>query len=292
MGPALDGFRYSLRFWNLKFSYLHAGLDRLIIDDVTCNRYLVGHRLSWQVVPEVEVGLGEVAVYGGKGRSLELAYLNPLSLFYLEQFTQAVGDDNYLWLIDFDARPARGVRLWGQVMVDDFQYEEDLEPPMIALLGGASWADPLGLDGFSLGVEYLRVWNWVYNVPAPYTRLLYLDRPLGFPRGNDTDRWTVLAAWRFGPTFSLDLRATLDRRGEGRIENEWAAEGFTDEPFPSGTVEDSQDYRLDFAWHPSRSFTATFTAGYRAAENLENLDGAELSDFYVGLRAEYLFELR
>jgi hypothetical protein len=291
-GPALDGFRYAFDFWNLKFSYFHAGLDDLVQGGVTYNRFLVGHRLSWQIVPEVEVGLGEATVYGGEGETLRLAYLNPLTLHYLEQFSADALDDNPFWLVDFDARPIVGVRLWGQFMVDDFQYEADEEPPEIAFLAGAGWADPLGLDGLSLGVEYARVWNWVYNVPDPYARLLYLGRPLGFPRGNDTDRWSLLAAYSFGPDFSLKITATLDRHGEGRIEDVWAAEGFTEEPFPSGVVESSHDYRLDFDWHPMRSFAATFTAGYADADNLDNVEGAALSDFYAGVRADYLFELR
>jgi hypothetical protein len=291
-GPALDGLRYAFDFWNLRFSYFHAGLDGLSYEGTDYNRYLVGHRLSWQIVPAVEVGLGEATVYGGEGEPLRLAYLNPLTLHYIEQFSGDALDDNPFWLIDFDARPVKGVRLWGQFMVDDFQYEDDPEPPEIAFLAGASWADPFGLNGFSLGAEYVRVWNWVYNVVDPYAKLLYLGRPLGFPRGNDTDRWTVLAAYRFGPDFSLDVRATLDRRGEGRIEDVWDAEGFTEEPFPSGVVESSQDYRLDFAWHPSRSLTTTFTAGYRSADNLDNVGGAVLSDLYAQVRADYLFELR
>lgn len=291
-GPALDGFRYAFDFWNLRFSYFHAGLDPLVQGGVSYNRYLVGHRLSWQIVPEVEAGLGEATVYGGQGRSWCLAYLNPLTLHYLEQFSGAVENDNPFWLLDFDARPVEGVRLWGQFMVDDFQYENDEEPPEIAFLAGASWADPLGLVGFSLGVEYVRVWNWVYNVVPPYDRLLFLGRPLGFPGGNDTDRWSVLAAASFGPDFSMDIRATLDRHGEGRIEDDWAARGFTEETFPSGVVEFFQDYRLDFAWHPSRSFAATFTVGYADADNLDNVEGAVMNDFYAGVRAEYLFELR
>lgn len=291
-GPALDGFRYAFDFWNLRFSYFHAGLDPLVQGGVSYNRYLVGHRLSWQIVPEVEAGLGEATVYGGQGRSWCLAYLNPLTLHYLEQFSGAVENDNPFWLLDFDARPIEGVRLWGQFMVDDFQYENDKEPPEIAFLAGASWADPLGLVGFSLGVEYVRVWNWVYNVVPPYDRLLFLGRPLGFPGGNDTDRWSVLAAASFGPDFSMDISATLDRHGEGRIEDDWAARGFTEETFPSGVVEFFRDYQLDFSWHPSRSFAATFTVGYADADNLDNVEGAVMNDFYAGVRAEYLFELR
>ncbi|OGN95738.1 MAG: hypothetical protein A2Y89_05100 [Chloroflexi bacterium RBG_13_51_18] len=291
-GPALDGFRYAFDFWNLKFSYFHAGLDPLVLDGARYNRYLVGHRLCWQIAPEVEVGLGEATVYGGEGESLRLAYLNPLTLHYIEQFASDALDDNPFWLVDFDARPLEGVRLWGQFMVDDLQYEADEEPPEIAFLAGVSWADPLGLVGFSLGAEYVRVWNWVYNVPDPYARLLFLGRPLGFPRGNDTDRWSVLAAASFGPDFSMDISVTLDRRGEGRIENDWAAEGFTEETFPSGVVESSRDYRLDFVWHPTRDLVTTFTAGYADAENFGNVEGAILSDFYAGVRVDYLYELR
>ncbi|MCK4593651.1 hypothetical protein KAU45_04055, partial [bacterium] len=286
------GFRYAVDFWNLRFSYFHVGLDNLDHEGVNYNRFLVGHRLAWQITPEVEVGLGEATVYGGEGRSLSLAYLNPLTLHYIEQFSGDALDDNPFWLVDFDARPVKGVRLWGQFMVDDYQYEDDPEPPEIALLGGVSWADPLGLNGFSLGVEYVRVWNWVYNVADPYAKLLYLGQPLGFPRGNDTDRWTIHLAYRFGPDFSLDVRTTLDRHGEGRIEDDWAAHGFTEEPFPSGVVEEAQDYRLNLAWHPSRSLRVDLFTGYRDVTNLENLEGIDLSDFYAGVRVEYLYELR
>ncbi|MBD3401234.1 MAG: hypothetical protein GF399_13005 [Candidatus Coatesbacteria bacterium] len=294
--PAPDGFGYGLEWGPLRFSYFHCALDTWRegpeSDYTYYNRFLVGHRLSWQAAPWLVVGLGEATTYGGEGRGIDLAYLNQLMLHYVEQLAGRVHNDNPFWQLDVDVLPFPGGRFWGQLMIDDYQYEDDPEPPHIGFLAGAAWADPLNLAGLTLSLEYLKVWNWVYNVKPDYDKLLYLGHPLGFPRGNDADRWSFRLNWDFGADWSTRFAVTLDRKGEGRIEDEWEAKGFTSEPFPSGVVEELQTYALSGAWHPNRNLEVGLELALRRATNYANLEGAELTDIYAGLSASYLLDWR
>ncbi len=294
--PATDGFGYTVDLGPLRFSYFHSSLD-IWREDYGgerhyFNRYLTGHRLAWNIAPGVVIGLGEATVYGGEGRALDLSYLNPLMLHYVEQLSGRVHNDNPFWQIDFDIVPVPGYRLWGQLMIDDYQYEDDPEPPHIGFLAGGGWADPFSLPGLTLELEYLKVWNWTYNVLPDHNKLLYLDRPLGYPGGNDADRWSVRLSWVLDAAWSAGLDVAFERKGEGRITDEWAAKGFRSEPFPSGIVEETRDYRFEAAWTPSRSWELGAAISYTRADNYDNRPDAVNGELYGGLWLDYLVDWR
>ncbi|MCD4732773.1 capsule assembly Wzi family protein [bacterium] len=293
--PALDGFRYAFDFGNLHFSYFHAGLDEQEYEndgtghDGIRNRYLVGHRLAWRIIPELSVGIAEATIYGGEDRTIEWAYLNPLNLHYIDQLSGSTGNDNPYWLIDVDAVPFPGLRLWGQLMIDDFQYEDVEEPPEIGVLLGGSWADPLDIGGVTVSLEYLKVWNWVYNVVRKFDKLLFINHPLGYPRGNDTDRWTIALEYFPNPYLNFGLTATLDRHGEGRILEDWDALDHFGVPSPSGIVENRSDFSLDAEWNASRAMMLGLSVGYELTENRDNVADEDSADFYAGVKGSYLF---
>ncbi len=78
---------------SIKFQYFHASLRSLIKDDINStiyegigtevpeyNRYLVGHRINWNLSENLIIGASETLVYGV--RNIDLLYLLPFAPFY------------------------------------------------------------------------------------------------------------------------------------------------------------------------------------------------------------------
>jgi hypothetical protein len=249
LGPhsIMDGLAYSFRWGRLTLSYRLSKLDGLSPErslvSVFENRYLAGHRIDFQLSKRFRLGVSETVIFGGPGRQVEFAYLNPI-LFYHSSQLNSNSDDNTLVAIDFDFKPVNGLRLYGQLLVDDFQIEKkkqsDQEPNEYGLVAGLYGADIA--KGWDLNAEYTRVTNRTFNQPHPRNRYLFNGKPIGAATGNDYDLLSVsLIRW-----FNRDLRGSLlteyGRQGEGSPLDEWATpwldiSGDYSEPFPTGVVE-------------------------------------------------------
>lgn len=243
----MDGFAYTLRFGRVAFSYRFAKLDGLSPDrnDVAAfeNRYLAGHRVDVHLSSRFRVGISEMVVWGGPGRTLDFAYLNPL-LFYHSSQLNDNADDNTLFGFDFDLKPYRKVHVYGQLLVDDYQIEKnrqsDQEPNEYGFILGSYIADVL--PEWDVKAEYSRVTNWTYNQPKPRNRYLFDGKPISAALGNDYDLVDLsLIRW-----VDNNLRTSVNikyfRQGEGSPKAAWTqpwmqVTGDYSEPFPTGVVE-------------------------------------------------------
>ena len=103
------GFNWEINE-SIKFQYFHASLRSLIENETHSstyegigaevpeyNRYLVGHRISWNISDNLILGASETLVYGV--RNIDLLYLLPFAPFLSLQ--QYKGDlDNIQWELD------------------------------------------------------------------------------------------------------------------------------------------------------------------------------------------------
>ncbi|MBI4532136.1 MAG: hypothetical protein HY709_11530 [Candidatus Latescibacteria bacterium] len=232
-------------------------------------RYLSGHRFVWRIHDRLTVGGSEVVLYGGPNRPPEWNFLNPLPIYAGESINDEglTGDNNVLWGLDFRGRPTRKSEVYGELLIDDFQVEKktpgDLEPDEIGILIGGQWADPGGLEGMTLGIEYTRVWNRTYNQVHPWNRYLHRNQSLGY-RGNDMDDVTVeMRSW-LRPTLRGWVAWRQVRHGEGRMTDLWTTpwmaytveQGYS-EPFPTGVVERTRALVWEIEWHPKAGVFVT-----------------------------------
>ena len=131
--------RRSIRFDSLahsgnasKRTAFTAQLDSTWYDDgekrYLAKRYISGHRLDYQFNDRVEIGVAEWVLYGGDAQTLEWKYANPITFYYALQYN-AKADDNVMFAFDAAIRPIDGVRLYGEWVIDDIQYESDSNDP-------------------------------------------------------------------------------------------------------------------------------------------------------------------
>ena len=117
---SLDHLAASLQMGRFEFVAIHAVLD------IRLQRRFAGHRLSVRLPRGIFLGFGETVVYTGRG--FDFTYLLPFGSYYANQYNEST-DDNVLWGLDWKVPVTSGLIVYGELLVDDFQYESDPPAP-------------------------------------------------------------------------------------------------------------------------------------------------------------------
>ncbi len=175
----LDGLSFHLRSKYVSLSSLFAQSQRgdqplAANDSLTLagmlpgEAYVACHRIELRPPGPLSLGLWEAAAYGGRG--IDLAYANPVG--FLVAMTQDVADqsrtdDKKVVGLDFrlDAAP---FTFYGEFLLDRLvslesaTQGEDSGISSFGQLAGLRWANPFGLTGADLDVEYAHLDPQVY----------------------------------------------------------------------------------------------------------------------------------
>lgn len=249
--PPLDGVSVSGRFGRVWGTALFAALNSMWHDDgvrrYLARRHFAAHRLDWVVSKHLEIGIMDAVLYGGDTRPVEWHYLNPLLPFYASQFNASVEanpdfqDDNVL--IGFDARwrPSRGWSFYGEVLFDDFRYDPSShDPHALAYLVGV-YRTGIAERG-EIGLEYARVGRYTYTHLVPEQQYTHFGVSLGYPTGNDADRFLLKGAWWWTPYVRLGIEYRQTRKGDSGVDDRFRGE--TDTSFLKGVAETRRELIL------------------------------------------------
>lgn len=195
------------------------------------------------------VAFSEAVLYGGEERAFDWAYANPLMFAYAEQWNRN-RDDNVVWSVDAYARVHRSVDLFGELLIDDFQYDLETEPNQIGFLAGVRLKSLPRLPGLFVDAEYVRVNNWVYGHGQPWNRYTFGNALLGHPLGPDADRILVRALRRFGRTLEVLAEYERRREGEGSVDDSRDAAVPHGTEFLTGDVTTRDLPALEIRWNP------------------------------------------
>ena len=298
-GVAMDGFGYRWRWGRFTLSYRLArlnGLDPERYDVLQFeNRYFAGHRLDCHLGRGLRVGLFETAVFGGPGRQIDLFYLNPLIFYHGAQLNEGTDDNTFVGL-DFTFKPKAGIRLYGQVLIDDYQVDNhaqtDKEPSEMGFIVGGHLVDLLA--SLDAKVEYSRVNNWTFNQILDRNRYLYSGQLIGGADGNDYDLFELSVLRWLDPVQCISANFAYRRQGEGNVSADWTAPwllatGEYTEPFPSGTVEKTVSVWLNFKGVAFGRFFVDLQAGLKDVENTGHIAGDNRQLPFFGLRLSSFF---
>lgn len=191
-------------------------------------RFLSAHKASWSPTDRLEIGVGEVVLYGGDVRYPNSGYLNPLIPYYATQFNSNL-DDNVMFDFDLSAIPVEGLRVYGELLIDDLQYRGS-GPNAVAFTAGFYRAgDP------DISLEYTRANRWVYTHRVTECQYVHFGSIIGDPIGPDGDRVTLEISRFIDQSTWAGLRLSYARKGEPTVEDRFVGEHPTS--FPSGVVE-------------------------------------------------------
>jgi len=272
--PHLDMLKVQFNIMEeLKFTGFTATIDS---DSGT---YLTAHRLDISPAHNLRIGLSESILFKSEG--LDFAYMNPVIPWYPVQWNERE-DDNAFFSLDVSWRPWRGLETYGELLIDDIQYENtDDRPNKLGWTVGLSTC----LNSLDLGavIEYTRIDRFVYSQLRPCNYFLHDGAIIGSALGPDADRVTLSlgtsAAW---PVLA---EATVDhtRHGEGTVQEGWPDSASTGGEFPSGTVEYVTSAELHLGWYPVDLLEIHGKAGNTWTRNLDHTAGETSSDFTSSL---------
>ena len=304
--PALDQMGLRLRIGPITASSFAGSLDDMTLDQPTAQapgdtlpagtvvrRHISGHRVEWRISPAVTIGVAETIVYGGEDRGLEAEYLIPVNVYYAAQWNSGV-NDNALLGLTAEVRPSRGSELYGELLVDDAQIDNespaDQEPFEGGFLVGGRLYDPLHLEGAALRAEYAKIWPYTYNQSLPWNRYLYHDQPIGFDLGSDAQAVRVALSRWAGPRFTWSLDGRYEERGATRIQDPWPVpvngpdslnQFPTHDGFPTGTVERRRRISGEVWFHPKPGIDLRLGGGWVDVKNLDNVPGARRDEWFI-----------
>ncbi len=228
----MDMLRFHLDFRRVRFAYFHA-----LLQGLGSPRYLIGHRFDIRPHRNLQFGIYETLVYAG--RDIEPAYLNPFLPYHIMEHQLGDRDNNMVGL-DVTAFPARGLRLFAEIFVDDFSLDYPLGTywgNKLAYLAGMHWVQPLGLKTASLFLEYTRVDPWVYTHYDTLNVYAHYGESLGSKLGPNADRVRARLRWQPHRDVHWDFGYTFLRRGHGDLLRAHRPEDGPFKGFLRGTIE-------------------------------------------------------
>ncbi len=274
--PTFDQVDGRFRVGAFSFHALHSFVEYEVLehDEVPEweQMYLAGHRLSvdgaWG-----SVGFSETVIYSGT--SPDPVYVIPIFPYYLMQHNERE-NDNILWSLDFLYRPVRGLDLYGELLIDDLQYDRNTDHPdkYGITLGTTYFADVAGRD-YTLTAEYTNVRKYTYTATRLGYRFEHAGMPIGFALGPDADLLTLEGVWHATHEWSVGLAYRHSRKGEGRITDRFVA-GMDPAPsFPSGVVWTTDRLSVEAGYEDLRGVFAGFGIAWQGVDNRENVLGED-----------------
>jgi hypothetical protein len=182
--------KFNTRVWKFHYQNLFAELsarEKLPGNVVVPKKYVAAHYLSFQVSPQLTLGLYEAVVFAREENRFELQYLNPVILY--RSIEHHVGSpDNVIIGLSAKWDVAKRVRFYSQFIVDEFKFSEFLSSRgwwgnKHGLQLGVKYLDVLGLRDVDLQVEYNRVRPFTYSHYDSLGSYSHFNQPLAHPAG-------------------------------------------------------------------------------------------------------------
>jgi hypothetical protein len=160
------------------------------------DRYLTAHSLNLIFGKWATFGVTEAVVFTRAEGFPDLQYINPVSIYTVVN-TNREGNGNLMLGIQWNIHPfTDAVSLRGQLMLDDFQVdnekETDKEPAHWGIDAGIYWYNPLRFLHCQnlLKLEVAHLSEWIYTVPDENAdrgeRFIYGGKSLGFAMNDGT----------------------------------------------------------------------------------------------------------
>ncbi len=206
-----DLVRFDARWRKFRFVFAHANLR------AAQRKFLAAHRLEVMPFSNFLFGVGESVIYGK--RSAEFEYLNPLMLYHAAEHLLGDKDNNVLTL-DFSYFPKRGLKLYGEIFIDDLSLEFPIGTYFgnkLAYLAGAFWVQPFGWRTADLRFEYARIDPFVYTHDDSTNVYENDGEALGGRFGPNADRVLMQLGYQPHRDVRFVTRLHFERNGRGSL---------------------------------------------------------------------------
>ncbi len=178
------------------------------------NHLVTAHRLEYQVLPWLLLAIQESVVYNYR---FELAYLNPLSLYYIAEVNKG-DNDNKLGGVDIVLR-LPPTKLYLSLFADDWDLGQAFRFDYYHNICGLV----LGVNNYSfpdirLDAEYVYLSHWMYTHWVPGQQYEHWDSHLGHPLEPNSHMLRIAFDYRANPLFDFSATTWVMQRGRGDID--------------------------------------------------------------------------
>lgn len=257
--------------------------------------YLAGHRLELRATDALQFSFSELARFDGVS-NLALYALPVVPFSLIEKRIQKasalpsdslerLAKNNVMWAADVSWRVRPGVRLYGEIAVDDLSISSEDRPKLVAWQVGGQARQVRGPAAWEARGEYARVYALTYSVYHRHD-FVHAGMPTGFPLGPDVDRLSGRLAFTPEPDWTWALEGSLTRKGEGRLGEAYVP----GTPVPDnlrlqGVLDRDLRGSLSVDYSPSPGLRLGLTGGYARIEGLGHEAGREASGPFGATRA-------
>ena len=278
--------------------------SELIGDSVKINRHAAGHRIRRSFFDErLLLEAGEVIVYTGKNRNMDIQYLSPFSLYYIDMFdpsnylsndTTVGNNENALMFFSARWNQAKNLSFYGEFILDDYQLHDTGVQNKIGLIIGVDGGTTLKNIPITYEAEFFRLNSWTYLNRGQLTNFENLGHTAGHPFGPDSHGFRLqLDGWLY-----TNLLATVDlayfEKGVNTLTSQLSGSEGTqntvNDSFPRPPVNYYNLARLSLSWW---SRYGRIEVGWSnipfsnqiAYDGNPDIDGS----FYIKLQGHYTF---
>lgn len=306
--PLFDYLGMNIKYKFFSYSFFHGqllGRESYAQDTITGgvhvveSKYMAYHRISFDISKHLNLGAGEVVIYGE--RPIDLSYLNPFS-FYKSVEHSNRDRDNAMLFFDINNKSIERLKLYASLLIDDITFGK---------LGTGWWGNQTILDAginsellykfIPLGIklQYTKIDPYVYThrlIRNNYTSYGYNLSSFTEP---NSELFLTEINYRFNSRLELSLLFNYKIHGA----NPLAADGallqnvggdinlghrtFDSETvkFLDGYKEYSRNYSLSMIYEPVNQYYITFNLNY-LNETLQTFNN-EMLDILVALSIKF-----
>lgn len=288
--------KVNTRIWKFHYQNLFAQLvaDNPALDKDYQRKYLAFHHLSFDIKPNLNVGVFESVTYSGyktvtdyigpdrtpqnrrARRGLELQYLNPI-IFYRAVEQSAGSEDNALLGADFKWNLRNRVQLYGQLVLDEFVLSEIRNGDgwwanKQAVQLGAKYLNVAGIRNFDLQGEFNFIRPFTYQHEDQFRNYQHAAQPLAHSMGANLWELIGIASYQPLPRLNVVAKGFLVKQGLDPAGPDSALTNYGNDVLRSYTTRPTEyGYKVG-AGLTSYLFHGDLTATWQAAHNLW-LDG-------------------
>ena len=262
-------------------------------------RYFLGQRLEYKPFDALTLGLSETAVISRDPSISTILFYNPIPFIPPYVVTRIIANKlgissviNSYVAIDAELNFQPGIKLYGELMIDDLHFEpEYLHPNRTGFLAGVYFVDPLDTGNTDFRIEYTHINNYVYFHTESWQDYLYQGEYIGNPLGPDADQLYLELTHRLSDKFNLSLSYNHQRHGEGQ-----AGIALPSDPvvaneniFLSGIIEKKKAYQAGISYTMSPQWELSAGVTWESIKNKDNDSGTNENNTYLQMELKYQF---
>lgn len=286
--PPFDYARFDAEFSGINYTFLHGFLESITPADtlytnpdgrprtINAQKYLSAQRLEFSPRYNLLLAFSQAVIYGDRG--LQLGYLTPLNFLYSVQHSN---DDKDNLLISFDGkwRPIQGLKLYGEVLLDDVLVSD-----LFQGTGNSKNAYTVGVHGilprpvwdrFDVRVEYTKIRPFVYSHFFEVNTYSHWTSPLGYTREPNSEFINLGMGASFYPLYLFIGYSrqnhganTEDKNVGGSIYEANYAGNNEEFPFLDGRFERTESIRLGCRYEVLPGLNVMFEANAISASRV------------------------